>query len=304
MRLRPGGPRPLVAALLAASVAWGKPARATYSVVGVDTFTREVGAAGASCVPYEVIRIYASVAGRGALVAQANFDDAALAAAKEALFEGKTAAEVLTLVTDVASFPAAPLMQYGIVDAQGGFASYTGPGATPFADDDGAGADGFRFVVQGNYLTSSAVLTQTAEAFRGCDLAERLVSALEAASLGGEGDARCTPDGVPAKSAFVDVTGPHGTVFRVSVPDVSPASPIPLLRDALTTFRAEHPCPVVAATSLVPPEEAAAEDASCTVAAPGKGAADSATLASLVAAAIAVGARRWGRCRGGGGATG
>jgi uncharacterized Ntn-hydrolase superfamily protein len=279
---------PLLVALATAAVTRTAPAWATYSVVGVDPITGEVGAAGASCVPYEVIRIYASVPARGALVAQANFDDLALSAAQSALLQGKSAAEVLALVTDAAAFPAAPLMQYGVVDVHGGAASYTGPSATPVAGDRGGASEELRFIVQGNNLTSTAVLTQAEAAFRGCDLAERLVASLEAASLGGEGDARCTPDGIPAKSAFVDVTGLQGTVFRVSVPDVSPESPIPLLRDALATFRAEHPCPVTISTAIAPSEVTPRAPAACAAAPPAEapsGPGATGALASLLVAA-------------------
>ena len=55
-------------------------------------------------------------------------------------------------------------------------------------------ADGYTFAAQGNILTSSKVVERMSDAFAasGCDLAERLVLALEAAGEQGEGDSRCT----------------------------------------------------------------------------------------------------------------
>jgi hypothetical protein len=107
-------------------------------------------------------------------------------------------------------------------------------------------ADGrFVFTVQGNLLTSRLVLDRAAAAFEagGCDLADRLISGLEAASAGGEGDGRCTPEGRPAKSAYLDVTRPDGSAVHISIPDVSPDDPIVALRASYRTYRAEHPCP-------------------------------------------------------------
>jgi MYXO-CTERM domain-containing protein len=53
---------------------------------------------------------------------------------------------------------------------------------------------------------------------------------------------RCTPEGRPANSAFLDVTGSDGSVVRISIPDVSPENPIPALRAAFDEWRATHPC--------------------------------------------------------------
>lgn len=67
--------------------------------------------------------------------------------------------------------------------------------------------------------------------------------ALEAASAGGEGDARCTPNGLPAKSAYLDITWPDGGALHVSIPDVSPSDPVFELRANYELFRAAFPCP-------------------------------------------------------------
>lgn len=233
--------------ILATLVVSPSRASATYSITAADTEAEEVGGAGASCVPYEVIRIYGVAKGRGALNAQAYFDDEALALAVEMLEGGADPASILAEITDPEAHPVAPKMQWGIVDVSGRSARATGPLAGAYAaDDGGSAADGrFAFTVQGNLLTSNRVIEQARGGFEaeGCDLADRLVRGLEAAGAYGEGDNRCTDEGRPAKSAYVDVTGPEGARLHISIPDVSPADPIPFLRAAYDAWRIEHPCP-------------------------------------------------------------
>ena len=220
-------------------------ALATYSLIAVDPARGEVGAAGASCVPYEVIRIYESASGRGALVAQANFDDDAQAQGLALLEADALAVDVLAALTDIGAHPLAPKMQYGVVDVFGGVATVTGSDALAVATDQQRSVGDLRAAALGNVLTSQKALQQALDGFEdsGCDLAERLMVGLEAADDGGEGDSRCTSEGRPANSAFLDVTGPEGTLVRISIPDVSPGSPIPALRSELELWRSEHPCP-------------------------------------------------------------
>lgn len=243
------------------------PASATYSITAVDTRTREVGGSGASCVPYEVIRIYAGIPNRGAVNGQANLDDKILAAAAARLREGWDAAAVLAEVTSTAVFPQADKMQWGIVDVNGGVAHATGSAAPTFAgDQEGRTADGrYAFSTQGNILTSARVLERASTGFLsgGCDLAERLVLALEAAGSQNEGDSRCTRNGYPAASAYVEVTGTSGTIFRVSVPDVSPQDPTPFVRRAFDEYRAAHPCPVNQPSAPSPRTTADATGCTC-----------------------------------------
>lgn len=221
-------------------------ARATYSIAGADAAKGEVGSAGASCVPYEVILIYRAVPGVAVIDAQAYFDTPAQDQAEMMLANGASPDEVLAAVTDASMHPDAPKMQYGIVDAKGRVAAATGPEAMPYASHLTGFVAPFAYAIQGNILTSQAVLDQAEAAFlaqNGCDLAERLMLALEAGAANGEGDSRCTPEGRPAKSAFLDVTSASGTVVHISLPDVSPDDPVVMLRAALDAWRADHPCP-------------------------------------------------------------
>jgi hypothetical protein len=105
------------------------------------------------------------------------------------------------------------------------------------------------YSVQGNILTGAAVLDQAASAFEAdaCDLAERLMRALEAGAEHGQGDSRCTGAGIPSDSAFIEVDRPDetaGSYLRLSVADTAPESPLPKLRALFDAWRATHPCAV------------------------------------------------------------
>lgn len=231
-------------AAFASCAALATPARATFSVVAVDTATGAIGSAGASCVPYEVIRILRVAPGKGLLVGQAYFDDDALAQGEAMLAAGDAPALVLASVTDSAAHPDAPRMQYGIVDITGRTASFTGPEAKSYAADLSGTTGTFAFTVQGNLLTGPEVLDNMKAAMTdGCDLADRLVRALEAAGTNAGGDARCTEDGLSAASAYVLVDQGGVTTLRISLPDLRPQDPITALRAELDTWRADHPCP-------------------------------------------------------------
>jgi uncharacterized Ntn-hydrolase superfamily protein len=223
------------------------PAFATWSVAAADTTTGAIGSAGASCVPYEVIRIQGIAPGFGVVDAQAYFDDAARDEAVSLLAKRMAPDEILSIITDSALHPVAPKMQYGIVDTLGRFAGYTGSEASAFAGHKTGKFDNYAYSMQGNLLTSARVLDQGEHVFlsSGCDLADKLMLALEAGAANGEGDGRCTPDGFPAKSAFIDVRSSNEILIRVSLPDVSPDDPIRQLREEFDMWRKDHPCPAL-----------------------------------------------------------
>src|SRR5688500_2140688 len=172
-----------------------------------------VGGAGTSCLGgQDVYVIYAAVPGRGVGQANPRYNLSAKLRALELLDSGSSPADIIAAVTQASFDPGSAQRQYGIVDLRGAPAGFTGSATMPYAEDRQGATGSFTYSVQGNILTSAKVLDQAASAFEagGCDLAERLMNALEAGAVGGEGDNRCTPDGIPADSAFLQVEAPSG----------------------------------------------------------------------------------------------
>ncbi len=222
----------------------------TYSIVGADTATHEVGGAGTSCLTGDdVYVIYRGVPGHGAVHAQAYYSLDARDRAAEMLGLGDAPADIVATITDSSFDRNAAIRQYGVVDVQGNAAGYTGPGTMTYAGDHQGKVGHFAYSMQGNILTSAKVLQQAAGAFEagGCDLPERLMSALEAGARGGEGDRRCTGQGIPSDSAFLQVEDPaaaEGGYLSLHVESSGDENPLPQLRSQLDAWRVLHPCPV------------------------------------------------------------
>lgn len=221
----------------------------TYSIAATDKTTREVGGAGTSCLGgQDVYVIYAAVPGRGVVQAQARYSMAGKQRATELLTGGEAPSDIIATITQATFDAGSAQRQYGIVDVEGLAAGFTGSATMPYAEDRQGSVGAFTYSVQGNILTSAKVLDQAASAFEagGCDLAERLMSALEAGADGGEGDSRCTPEGIPSDSAFLQVEAPNGEAgdyLALRVESSGDDDPLPLLRAQLDEWRADHPCP-------------------------------------------------------------
>jgi len=221
----------------------------TYSIVGADTKTREVGGAGTSCLTGDdVYVIYRGVPGHGVVHAQAYYTIAARDRAAELLALGDTPVDVLDAITLPSFDDKISIRQYGVVDARGLTAGYTGTGTTAYAGDHQGAVGQFAYSVQGNILTSAKVLEQAGSAFEqgGCDLAERLMLALEAGAHSGQGDSRCTSRGIPSDSAFLQVERPElgeGDYLSLHVESSGDENPLPQLRAKLEAWRVQHPCP-------------------------------------------------------------
>lgn len=234
----------------------------TYSIVAVDQGDGTVGAAGASCVRSNVIRILGVARGRGVVHAQSYMNPTGRdeAVRRLALFEDPEA--ILAFITGPGFDPDAARRQYGLADREGRAAAFTGSDCGPHASHQVGRDPRYVWAVQGNLLTGSPVLERTAAAFeRGaCDLPERLLQAMEAGAENGEGDARCTPEGLPADSAFLAVISPLGAEHDLvlTADEAVEESPLLSLRRQLEAWRAEHPCPSEAADAGALERDAAA----------------------------------------------
>lgn len=164
-----------------------EPLVCTFSIVAYDPERKEWGVAVASK--------YLAV---GAVVPWAKADVGAVATQSlvnvsygpkglELLAEGKTAEEVLTLLTDADKGKES--RQVGVVDAKGNAASFTGQKCFAWA----GGKTGKHYACQGNILTGEDVVGAMAKAFEGAKenerLAWKLMDALEAGEKAG-GDKR------------------------------------------------------------------------------------------------------------------
>ena len=214
MRLSPARPRFVAVLTVAVAPACAQPTpypseleMTTWSVVGIDPATGDVGVAVASCVPRNGDAVAALVPGKGAAATQAGFDVRNRNRVFELIQQGRTAEEVILGVTDPDWDDQLDRRQYGVVTMHDGLvhvAGYTTPlRQGTVTDDDGstryAGvmSDASHGVSsQGNTLESAEVVSRPLDAYRWEDpagfntLSDRLMRALEAGSAAG-GDVRC-----------------------------------------------------------------------------------------------------------------
>jgi uncharacterized Ntn-hydrolase superfamily protein len=158
---------------------------ATYSIVAWDSVTGDLGVAVQSrflavgaVVPY-------AKAGVGAVATQAYANTAYGPQGLSMLEGGLTVQQVVENLTRTDS--GAAWRQIGMVDSRGNAFAYTGSSCQPYANH----IIGNGYTVQGNILTGEGVLKVMARTFEITpgDLAERLLSALEAGERSG-GDRR------------------------------------------------------------------------------------------------------------------
>ena len=167
---RPGSPREPVA---------------TFSIVGRDPATGELGVAVASRFFAVGTVVPWARAGAGAVATQSFANTTYGPRGLDLLARGATAKETLELL--LRGDPDREKRQVGIVAADGSSATYTGKGCNAWA----GGRSGPGYAAQGNILAGEAVVAAMEEAFLATkgNLAERLFAALAAGDSKG-GDAR------------------------------------------------------------------------------------------------------------------
>ncbi|MDQ8166861.1 MAG: DUF1028 domain-containing protein [Gemmatimonadota bacterium] len=168
------------------------PPVATFSILGYDPATGEVGGAVQSRVFSVGNGVLWAEAGVGAAATQAIVDVSYGPQAIALLRQGVKPADVVTRVwqNDPDPRPAdwtKQGRQFAVIDAQGNVAAYTGPKATEWAGDK----QGKYCTAQGNILASAEVVNAMVQAFESTTghLSMRLQAALEAGQLAG-GDKR------------------------------------------------------------------------------------------------------------------
>lgn len=164
----------------------------TFSILGYDPATGEVGGAVQSRVFSVGNGVLWAEAGVGVVATQAIVDVSYGPQALALLREGKSPAEVVKMVWERDPDPRPQDWtkygrQFAVIDAQGRVAAYTGPKASAYAGD----RQGAYSTAQGNILAGEAVVTEMVRAFEQTEghLSLRLLAALEAGQAAG-GDTR------------------------------------------------------------------------------------------------------------------
>lgn len=200
-------PGPALALLGAAALA--PAASATWSILIVDTRTGEIAVGSATCVTGIDLREETPVivTGVGAATAQSFVDQTGVNRVflRDRLLEGLSPGEVLDALEQFDG--GHETRQYGIVDAQGRAATFSGSAASEWKGglvgriERGRPGppDDLVYAVQGNILTGEPVVSMAVRAIEQTpgDLAAKLMASMEAAAAWG-GDGRCScPSGAP-----------------------------------------------------------------------------------------------------------
>jgi len=223
-------------------------ARATYSIVAADSVTGQVGGAVTSCVGSQGVGVvYRPAVGKGGVNAQAAANSNGRDRAVTLLNMDVAPADIITMITASSFDSSAATRQYGVVDLMGRAAGFTGASAMAYKEDRQGTIGATVYSVQGNILTSKAVIDQAEAAFRnsGCDLADKLMLSLEAGAMNGEGDSRCTPRGLPSDAASIEVDlagATAGSFLKLSVAGTGNTSAVVQIRPMFDSWRATHPC--------------------------------------------------------------
>src|SRR6516162_4943845 len=151
----------LVLAFACAAVPQSLPPVSTFSIVGIDPQTGEMGVAVASryfsvgsVVPWAMADV-------GAVATQANVNVGYGQQAIDLLRQGMTARDALKKLLADDKFPGKDGRQVAIVDAKGNVAAYTGPNAPTWAGD----RQGKTWSAQGNILVGPQMPESMGKAF-------------------------------------------------------------------------------------------------------------------------------------------
>lgn len=204
---------------------------ATWSVIAVDTTTKQVVIASATCVPQARLENFPAkglmdiqaivVPGIGVAAAQAGVDRtrANQTLIYQELKKGTHPTEILMQLQRDTSIER---RQFGIVDMQGRSTGFSGSGnrASSLSVQDGVAGTGIVVSIQGNILASDAVVLDAIAAFKanGGTLTDRVMAAMEAADEAG-GDVRCTCETEPVLDAPCDSRNAHVAYILAANPD-------------------------------------------------------------------------------------
>lgn len=195
----------------------------TFSIVALDSTSRAVGSAGASCLdlyfagysdPSFLTRL---IPDTGAVNIQSYFMQANQDNAVQRLRMGDHAMDVINwlVANDANNNP--EFKQHGVVSFNGGMptsAAHSGNTCINYKNHITGSIEGFYYAIQGNILQGQHILDSMEKGFRRekGSLACRLMAAMQGAKIPGA-DTRCLSQGISSKFAFLQVaqaSDPYG----------------------------------------------------------------------------------------------
>lgn len=184
----------------------------TFSIVAIDSITKEVGSAGATCgdavlwpgTPGAVL-ISDVIPGLGAIHTQSYWNEQNQDQAHEKLVEGYTAEEIINwlIYNDAENNPS--VRQYGaitLINESIKSSAFTGENCFDYKNH----ILGDNYAIQGNILLGQSILDSMESRFLNTpgSLSEKLLASLQGAKVIGA-DTRCYDDQVSSLSAFLRV---------------------------------------------------------------------------------------------------
>lgn len=184
----------LAAAMVASATA--QIAQATWSIVMVDTETKEVGVASATCLTgldlQELVPVVIVDVGGAAAQSLGDGSGVNRMTIWNEMMAGTHPEDILAILEDNDS--SHQQRQYGMVDVRGRNLTFTGTGAGGWAGGVIGQAGNIVYAIQGNVLTGEPVVTECEAALVNTpgDLPEKLMAAMQAArAMGGDGRCSC-----------------------------------------------------------------------------------------------------------------
>ncbi len=184
----------------------------TFSIVAIDSITKEVGSAGATCgdavmwpgTPGAVL-ISDVIPGLGAIHTQSYWNEQNQDQAHEKLVEGYTAEEIINWLIYNDAENNASVRQYGaitLINESIKSGAYTGENCFDYKNH----IIGDNYAIQGNILLGQSILDSMESRFLNNPgtLSEKLMASLQGAKVIGA-DTRCYDDQVSSLSAFLRV---------------------------------------------------------------------------------------------------
>lgn len=187
-------------------------AQDTFSIVAIDTVTKEIGSAGATCLSEQAgfpgaVFISDIIGGHGAIHTQSYGLVENQLAARERMLAGDTPEQIIKWLEENDYENTPEVRQYGVVDLDGAgtprTSAYTGIDCFDYKNH----ITGRNYAIQGNILLGQAILDSMEARFVRAEgtLADKLMACLQGANVPGA-DTRCLSDGLSSKSSFLRVS--------------------------------------------------------------------------------------------------